>query len=68
MTQITPEIFEAEAMQHIDDLYRTATRLTRDATDADDLVQETYMHAWKSFDHYELGTNCRAFTELWRTA
>jgi RNA polymerase sigma-70 factor, ECF subfamily len=61
MTQITPEIFEAEAMQHIDDLYRTATRLTRDATDADDLVQETYMQAWKSFDSYELGTNCRAW-------
>ena len=61
MTQITPEIFESEAMQHIDDLYRTATRLTRDATDADDLVQETYMQAWKSFDNYEPGTNCRAW-------
>ena len=33
-TEITPEIFEAEAMQHIDDLYRTALRLTRDAGDA----------------------------------
>jgi RNA polymerase sigma-70 factor (ECF subfamily) len=61
MTQITPEIFEAEAMQHIDDLYRTASRLTMNQTDADDLVQETYMQAWKSFDHYELGTNCRAW-------
>jgi RNA polymerase sigma-70 factor (ECF subfamily) len=61
MTQITPEIFEAEAMQHIDDLYRTATRLTMNQTDADDLVQETFMQAWKSFDHYELGTNCRAW-------
>ena len=37
-TEITPEIFEAEAMQHIDDLYRTALRLTRDSTDADDLA------------------------------
>ena len=61
MTEITPEIFEAEAMQHINDLYRTALRLTRDTTEADDLVQETYMQAWKSFDHYELGTNCRAW-------
>ena len=61
MTEITPEIFEAEAMQHINDLYRTALRLTRDTTEADDLVQETYMQAWKSFDHYEPGTNCRAW-------
>ena len=61
MTEITPEIFEAEAMQHVDDLYRTATRLTMSQTDADDLVQETYMQAWKSFDHYEIGTNCRAW-------
>jgi RNA polymerase sigma-70 factor (ECF subfamily) len=61
MTEITPEIFEVEAMQHIDDLYRTARRLTRDAAAADDLVQETYMQAWKSFEHYEIGTNCRAW-------
>ena len=61
MTPITPEIFETEAMQHIDDLYRTATRLTMNQTDADDLVQETYMQAWKSFENYEPGTNCRAW-------
>lgn len=61
MTQTTPEIFEGETMAHVNDLYRTAVRLTRDATEADDLVQETYMQAWKSFDKYELGTNCRAW-------
>lgn len=61
MTEITTEIFEAEAMQYIDDLYRTAKRLTRSETEADDLVQETYMQAWKSFAHYEPGTNCRAW-------
>jgi RNA polymerase sigma-70 factor, ECF subfamily len=61
MTEITPEIFESEAMQHIDDLYRTAKRLTRNDVEADDLVQETYMQAWKSFAQYELGTNCRAW-------
>ena len=60
-TEITPEIFEDEAMQHIDDLYRTALRLTRGSGDADDLVQETYMQAWRSFANYELGTNCRAW-------
>ena len=61
MTEITPEIFEAEALPHIDDLYRTAKRLTRNETEADDLVQEVYMQAWKSFARYELGTNCRAW-------
>ena len=60
-TDMTPEIFETEAMQHLDDLYRTARRLTRSETDAEDLVQETFMQAWKSFDHYEPGTNCRAW-------
>lgn len=60
-TEITPEIFEMEAMRHLDDLFRTAKRLTRSETDAEDLVQETFMQAWKSFDHYEIGTNCRAW-------
>ena len=60
-TEVTPEIFEMEAMRHLDDLFRTAKRLTRNETDAEDLVQETFMQAWKSFDHYEVGTNCRAW-------
>jgi RNA polymerase sigma-70 factor, ECF subfamily len=60
-TEITPEIFETEAVKHIDDLFRTAKRLTMNQVDAEDLVQETFMQAWKSFDHYELGTNCRAW-------
>ncbi len=59
--EITPKIFETEAMRHIDDLFRTAKRLTRSETDAEDLVQETFMQAWKSFEHYEIGTNCRAW-------
>lgn len=59
--EINPEIFEAEAMPYLNDLYRTAMRLARNQTDAEDLVQETMMQAWKSFDHYEIGTNCRAW-------
>lgn len=59
--EITPEIFETEAMRHLNDLFRTAKRLTRSETDAEDLVQETFMQAWKSFEHYEIGTNCRAW-------
>jgi RNA polymerase sigma-70 factor, ECF subfamily len=58
---ITPEIFEAEAFLHIDELFRTAKRLTMNTVDAEDLIQETFMQAWKSFDKYEIGTNCRAW-------
>jgi RNA polymerase sigma-70 factor (ECF subfamily) len=60
-TETTPETFEAEAMKHIDDLFRTAKRITLNQTEAEDLVQEAFMQAWKSFDHYEPGTNCRAW-------
>ncbi len=53
--------FEAEAMPHSKDLYRTAMRLLQDAGKAGDAVQETYLLAWKSFDRYERGTNCKAW-------
>lgn len=61
MTEITLEIFEMEAMKHLHELYRTANRLTLNSSDAEDLVQETFMQAWKSFERYEVGTNCRAW-------
>jgi RNA polymerase sigma-70 factor, ECF subfamily len=57
----TPEIFEAEAFLYIDELFRTAKRLTMNTVDAEDIIQETFMQAWKSFDKYEQGTNCRAW-------
>lgn len=53
--------FEAEALPHMDDLFRAATRLLSDHSKASDAVQETYLIAWKSFDRYEQGTNCRAW-------
>lgn len=53
--------FELETMPHLNDIYRTAVRLTMSRIDAEDLVQETFLQAWKSFDGYELGTNCRAW-------
>lgn len=55
------ETFAAEAMPHLKDLYRTAVRLTRSQTEAEDIVQEVFLQAWKSFDKYEPGTNCRAW-------
>jgi RNA polymerase sigma-70 factor (ECF subfamily) len=53
--------FEAAALPHIDTLYRTARRMVGDSAEAEDLVQETYLQAWKSFHRFELGTNCRAW-------
>jgi RNA polymerase sigma-70 factor (ECF subfamily) len=53
--------FETEAMPHSRDLYRTALRMLQDPGKAGDAVQETYLLAWKSFDRYERGTNCKAW-------
>ncbi len=53
--------FEAAAMPHLADLYRSASFLVRNSVDAEDLVQEVYLEAWKSFHRFELGTNCRAW-------
>jgi len=55
------EIFEAEAMPHLNDIYRTAYRLVGDATQAQDVAQEVYLQAWKSFHRFQPGTNCRAW-------
>src|SRR5207247_10628679 len=55
------ESFEAAALPHLTDLYRTASSLLRDRNEAEDLIQDTYLEAWKSFHRFELGTNCRAW-------
>src|SRR6185503_11213071 len=53
--------FEAAAMPHLNDLFRTATRVVGDRSEAEDLVQEAYLQAWKAFHRFEPGTNCRAW-------
>ena len=53
--------FEKVALPHLNELYRTAARLLGDGTQAEDVVQETYLQAWKSFARFEPGTNCRAW-------
>jgi RNA polymerase sigma-70 factor (ECF subfamily) len=62
--------FEAEALASLDSLYRTALRLTRVPADAEDLVQETYLKAFRAADSFKPGTNLRAwlFTILHNTA
>jgi len=64
------EAFEADALEQVDSLYRTALRLTRVPSDADDLVQDTYLKAFRAADSFTAGTNLRAwlFTILHNTA
>jgi len=56
------EEFEAEALVHLDVLYGRGLRLTGgDEARAEDLVQETVLKAWRAWDSYETGTNCKAW-------
>lgn len=53
--------FEEAALPHMDSLYRTSLRLTRNERDAEDLVQEVFLRAFKSFHQFEPGTNIKAW-------
>jgi RNA polymerase sigma-70 factor (ECF subfamily) len=53
--------FEAEALPHMDLLYNFALRTTGDPDDAQDLLQETFLKAYRFWDKYEKGTNIRAW-------
>ena len=53
--------FELEALPHMNALYNFALRMTGDEDDADDLVQETFLKAFRFFDKFEKGTNCKAW-------
>lgn len=53
--------FEEEAIPHSEALYNFALKMTSDPTDADDLVQETMLKAFRFFDKFEKGTNCKAW-------
>lgn len=53
--------FEREALVHLDALYRVALRLTGSASDADDLVQETMLKAYRGWDQFTPGTNAKGW-------
>jgi len=53
--------FEGLALPHIDSLYNFAIKLTRNEGDAEDLVQETYLRAYKFFDKYKKNTHIKAW-------
>ncbi|MGH7459942.1 MAG: RNA polymerase sigma factor [Longimicrobiales bacterium] len=53
--------FEGEALPHLDAVYRFAFRLTGTAADAEDLVQETFLRAYRSWHRYEPGTRAKSW-------
>lgn len=53
--------FEAQAVVHLQAVYSTALRLTRNPRDAEDLAQDAMLRAYRFWDSYEAGTNCKAW-------
>src|SRR3974390_2145000 len=56
-----PARFTELTMEHMPALYSAALRMTRNPSDAEDLVQETFLKAYRSFDRFEEGTNLKAW-------
>lgn len=61
MDEINRNAFEDATTPHIEMLYRMALKLTRSGADADDLVQDSLVKAFRSFEKFEKGTNIRAW-------
>ncbi len=61
LEEITVKDFEAEAMPHFNDIFRTALRLTKNRSEAKNLIEEVYLQAWKGFRFYKPEINSRAW-------
>jgi RNA polymerase sigma-70 factor (ECF subfamily) len=61
LSQEEKQRFQAEALPLLDSLYSGALRMTRNPADAEDLVQETMLRAYRAFDRFEAGTNLKAW-------
>src|SRR5688572_1482791 len=61
LSKADKERFQADALPLLDSLYAGALRMTRNPADAEDLVQEAMMRAYRSFDRFEPGTNLKAW-------
>jgi RNA polymerase sigma-70 factor (ECF subfamily) len=61
MTSLRSETFEREALPHLDAVYRFALRLAGSPSEAEDLVQETFLRAYRAWDQFTLGTNAKSW-------
>jgi RNA polymerase sigma-70 factor, ECF subfamily len=57
----TAEEFQRTALVHLEAVYRLAYAFARNAAKADDLTQETFLHAWQSFQRFDRSQSCRAW-------
>ncbi len=58
---VTAGNFELAALPHRHNLFKAAVRVIGNQAESEDLVQEVYLQAWKSFYRFEMGTNCHAW-------
>jgi RNA polymerase sigma-70 factor (ECF subfamily) len=61
LTDVDKQRFRDEAIPLLDSLYSAALRMTRNPADAEDLIQETMLRAYRAFERFEPGTNIRAW-------
>lgn len=61
MSETREETFRREALPEMDAVYRFALRLAGNPPEAEDLVQETFLRAWRSWEQYTPGTNCKSW-------